>query len=429
MMCVKCTLHQHYFRIQLMQDTAMLCDKLGLCRFYKFIRFLYNVGVAVRDLTEDTQSGEYISLGEGVTAWIYRDKSANGVTTNGIAKHETSENGAEFETSGNGAEYETSGNGAAYETLGNGVEHEASGDGATNGVCHDKTTDKTDMKRTTVTSELNGTGYITPGVSRTSTEDTEGKKGDTVFVVLHGGGFVYGSPTSISHFSAHLSSEAHNDVIALQYPLAPENKYPSQLMYLVRALRMIRRDYSTVHVIGISAGANLALASSLVMRDLGDSALPDSLTLIGGPYSLNTNSRSYEEYGDGPKITKSMLGQYWSLYMRGDMTLCGQLGQHEMSGEVVHSLEDLVLTDAETSVYVTPLEAQSLSGLPRILINVAEHDILKSDSVMLYRKLKNEKCDVKIKIFPGPHIHLAGDSGWAKEIIVRQIQVWHSNTV
>jgi len=52
---------------------------------------------------------------------------------------------------------------------------------------------------------------------------------DVAILYLHGGGYVYGSPTSHRQMIAAISEAAHAPVLSLQYRLAPEHPFPAAL--------------------------------------------------------------------------------------------------------------------------------------------------------------------------------------------------------
>ncbi|KAH7012939.1 Alpha/Beta hydrolase protein [Ilyonectria destructans] len=82
---------------------------------------------------------------------------------------------------------------------------------------------------------------------------------------IHGGGFVSGSPSSVSSYllQLHLELRArglHSDVIAVEYDLAPEYPYPHALQQIVSAYEHIQAQCKPIVLVGDSAGGNLCLA-------------------------------------------------------------------------------------------------------------------------------------------------------------------------
>ena len=267
-----------------------------------------------------------------------------------------------------------------------------------------------------------GNGVV--GLEYKPQQQTPGATHKTVHIVLHGGGFIYGSPITVAKFCENLCNALGNDVIALKYPLAPEHIFPEPLIYVTEALTMFCNRYEKVHLVGVSAGANLALSASLLLKDLGDDHGPDSLTLIGGPYTFNTRSWSYKKNGDGPKLTKFMICQYWSLYLKGDQSKNRELYNNMLQlaqNQKATSLQGLHQQSTKYLAYCAPMDSNFIFCLPKTLLLVAEEDTLLNDSMILYRRLKNERSKVLLKLYPGPHIHLAEENYMIQQDVIRTI--------
>ena len=305
----------------MMQNTAMFSQKIGLCKFYEFIRFLYEKAVTVNK--------EYTTFGDGIIALECKPRKQK------------------------------------------------------------------------------------PGAPLA-----------TAHLLLHGGGFIYGSPMTVAKFSEHLCNSLGHDVIALKYPLAPEHIFPEPLVYVARAIKMFCNRYDTVHLVGVSAGANLALSACLLLADVGEKRRPHTLTLIGGPYSFNTGALSYRRNKDGPKLTKSMICQYWSLYIDGNQGKKQELFNkfQTILNQKASSFQEMYQLGTNYLAYCVPIDSNFILGLPKTLVLVAEEDILLSDSIALYRKLKNERSEALLKVYPGAHIHLAEENGIVEQDIIRTMR-------
>lgn len=92
---------------------------------------------------------------------------------------------------------------------------------------------------------------------------------NAVILFLHGGGYIGGSPKTHRSFSSWLGHEAQAPVFSLAYRLAPEHPYPAALDDAVRAARKLANDGTRLVIAGDSAGAGLALAAALRLRDEG----------------------------------------------------------------------------------------------------------------------------------------------------------------
>lgn len=102
-------------------------------------------------------------------------------------------------------------------------------------------------------------------------------------VFLHGGGWICGRKELYSGDLDFLCQRGHR-VFNLDYPLAPEHPHPLPLIALIQALAWIRHrhpELEAVHLMGTSAGGNLALMLGLLLaqRDLCDALDPSLRTL------------------------------------------------------------------------------------------------------------------------------------------------------
>jgi acetyl esterase len=76
-------------------------------------------------------------------------------------------------------------------------------------------------------------------------------------------------------------------------------------------------DVRRLAVGGDSAGANLAMASALRLRDIGKGNLLRALVINYGAFDPTYSYQSYENFGDGPYLLSSHeMTQFWSNYLR-----------------------------------------------------------------------------------------------------------------
>ena len=88
-------------------------------------------------------------------------------------------------------------------------------------------------------------------------------------VFVHGGGWISGSKGRFYHRPLLGLADAGHPVFSLNYPLAPESPHPGPLRSLLSALALLRRerDLAGVHLIGDSAGGNLAAMLGLALAN------------------------------------------------------------------------------------------------------------------------------------------------------------------
>lgn len=93
---------------------------------------------------------------------------------------------------------------------------------------------------------------------------------DVTLLYLHGGGYSF-YPRSYRAFIASITLAARSETFALDYPLAPEHRFPAQLDDAVQAYRWLINngtDPGKLIIAGDSAGGHLALGLLLTASDL-----------------------------------------------------------------------------------------------------------------------------------------------------------------
>ena len=191
-------------------------------------------------------------------------------------------------------------------------------------------------------------------------------------IYVHGGGWVLCDLDSHDGLCRRLALAGRTLVVAVDYGLAPENKFPAPLEDCLAAIRWLAAhgadwgvDPMRLAVAGDSAGANLALACCLALRDGGGPPLRCAL-LFYGVYGLDPDTPSIADYGDGSFLL-SASDMKW-------------FGDHYLGG-----------TGRAHDPLARPLLAE-LRGLPPLYLSAAEFDPLLDDSRRLAARL--EEADV-----------------------------------
>ena len=142
-----------------------------------------------------------------------------------------------------------------------------------------------------------------------------------LMVYAHGGGFMQGSIPSWDHFLRDLVRQSGVAALSVDYKLSPEVKFPVAFEEMVAMTRLAMRegagfgiDPSRIAVGGDSAGANLALAAALALRDAGETALKFQL-LLYGCFSTDCDSLSWQRFGQGAGLSQSQMRWIWETYL------------------------------------------------------------------------------------------------------------------
>ena len=149
----------------------------------------------------------------------------------------------------------------------------------------------------------------------------DGVERPPLLVYAHGGGFVQGSLPSWDAMLRELVRQSSVAALSVDYRLAPEHHFPVAFDEIVAMIRLAARegtdlgiDPTRLAVGGDSAGANLALAAALVLRNASESAL-GLMLLIYGCYSTDTESASWQAFGRGAGLSQTQMRWIWDTYL------------------------------------------------------------------------------------------------------------------
>ncbi len=150
------------------------------------------------------------------------------------------------------------------------------------------------------------------------------KRDDTAIILfVHGGGWINCDTVTHGAIMTDLAAMTGHEVIGPDYPLAPKNPYPDGLDMICDLALEIRADHPEARLIlaGDSAGANLALAAALRLRDEGHSTAISALLLWYGCYRKLFNTPSHLAYGGGEfGLRTENMEQCWDWYLGGHST-------------------------------------------------------------------------------------------------------------
>jgi acetyl esterase len=198
---------------------------------------------------------------------------------------------------------------------------------------------------------------------------------------IHGGGWVICSLDTHDGVCRRLANASGLRIASLDYRLAPEHPFPAPLDDCLAAARWLKThgamlgiDPQRIALAGDSAGANLALATMLALRDAGD-PLPRAAALIYGAYQYEFAGGSYDAFGGGEYI---------------------------LSAPTMRWFRDHYLPDPaqRRNPLAAPLLAD-LGGLPPLYVSAAELDPLRDDSEALACKLARAGVDFDYRLWRG----------------------------
>lgn len=137
---------------------------------------------------------------------------------------------------------------------------------------------------------------------------------------IHGGGWMLFSIDTHDRLMREYAARAGIVVIGIDYRLAPEHPFPAALEDCAKVMAWLRPnatslgiDPARVLVGGDSAGANLAVALCLTLRDIEES-LPAAMLLNYGAFSPE-HLPSYARYGGGEYLLGAAeMDWFWQNY-------------------------------------------------------------------------------------------------------------------
>ncbi|MBM4410332.1 MAG: alpha/beta hydrolase [Chloroflexi bacterium] len=202
-----------------------------------------------------------------------------------------------------------------------------------------------------------------------------------VLVWYHGGGWVVGSIEHDDPTARRLCVGAGVIVISVDYRLAPENPYPAAVddayATAVWAWQNAARyggDQTRIAIGGVSAGANLAAAVTLLSRERGGTAFRHQL-LVVPVTDCRMLTASYSQNADGYLLTRSSMEWFYDHYAPAGVD--------------------------RAHPSISPLFAESLADLPPADIHVAEFDPLRDEGEAYAAALEAAGVHVTLTRHPG----------------------------
>ncbi|MEO8058718.1 MAG: alpha/beta hydrolase [Burkholderiales bacterium] len=142
-----------------------------------------------------------------------------------------------------------------------------------------------------------------------------------VLVYYHGGGWVIGDLDTHDSLCRALCNESGCALVAVDYRLGPEHRFPAAVNDALAATRWVREqagelklDASRLAVGGDSAGGNLAAVVSIAARDSGD--LPIAFQLLIYPATdQHRTAPSHTTNGEGYLLTRDTMDYFTGHYI------------------------------------------------------------------------------------------------------------------
>lgn len=188
-------------------------------------------------------------------------------------------------------------------------------------------------------------------------------------VFFHGGGWLLGDLETHDALCRELANATECVVIAVDYRLAPEHRFPAGLEDCYAATRWVANNAETVGarpdrlaIAGDSAGGTLAVGVGLLARDRDGPEIDyQVLAYPATDYAFDTDS--YEENAQGYFLTRKDMERFWNGYLRSELD-----GRHP---------------------YASTLRTRNLDGLPPSFVLTSGFDPLRDDGLKLADRLSD----------------------------------------
>jgi acetyl esterase len=201
-----------------------------------------------------------------------------------------------------------------------------------------------------------------------------------VLLYLHGGGFVIGGLDTHDNLCRQLAHRSGGAVLALDYRLAPEHRFPTAVEDAWAAMcwlagegaLQLGLDGSRVAVAGDSAGGTLAATCAIHARDID---LPLALQLLITPgTTAHMDTASHKLFANGFLLDAANVAWFFDHYI-----------DH-------HHRRDWRFA---------PLEADDLEGVAPACVILAECDPLVDEGIAYADRLRMAQVPVELEVYRG----------------------------
>ncbi|MFL3021206.1 MAG: alpha/beta hydrolase [Candidatus Poriferisodalaceae bacterium] len=222
--------------------------------------------------------------------------------------------------------------------------------------------------------EVNGT-MVDAGGAPAELQVTQDAAKEKLIIYFHGGGYIGGSIASHRNLTGHLALQSRYSVLSVEYRLAPEHAHPAAVEDAVTSYQWaLANGYEPENIVlaGDSAGGGLTAACLIDLRDK-QLPLPAAAVLIS------------------PWLDMSLAGETMVTNDDNDSSISAI--------SMPRTRELFISEDQINDPLASPLEAD-LGGLPPLLIQVGDEEVLLSDSERFNEKAAASGVDVELRVWP-----------------------------
>lgn len=201
-------------------------------------------------------------------------------------------------------------------------------------------------------------------------------------IYLHGGGWTIFSIDTHDRLMREYAARANVVVIAVDYTLSPEVRFPRAIDETLTVVRWLQSDGQSIGVDanriavgGDSAGAAMTLSVAMLLRDAGEPNVVKAMLLNYGSFDAECDTDSYARYGEGGFMWgHGEMYAFWNNYL-GDAT-------------------------PRTHPLACPIHAD-VHGLPPAFLCIPECDVMFDEELEMAEKLRKSGVRTTSVIYPG----------------------------
>lgn len=215
--------------------------------------------------------------------------------------------------------------------------------------------------------------------ARVYANDAAGARAGLVY--FHGGGWVIGDLDTHDALCRALALASDAVVIAVDYRLAPEHRFPAAVedahtaaLWIAEHAAELGIDAHRLAVGGDSAGGGLATVVAMRCRDAGGPALAAQVLLYPVLDVSSFDTASYLDFAEGYGLTRTAMQWFAAHY------LGAQDGKHPEASALL---------------------AENVSGLPPSLVVTAEFDPLRDEGRVYADRMRAAGVAVTAVQYPG----------------------------
>ncbi len=215
------------------------------------------------------------------------------------------------------------------------------------------------------------------GIRAISVKPKNYQKSEKVIIYIHGGAFTFYPADVTLVSSVPLADATGLRIIAIDYTLAPHAKFNQITDEIIEFYQALLKEYKAENIAmyGDSAGGAIAASSILKMRDQGI-VMPNSLILWSAWLDVDEIGDTYFTLKDNDP----------NLVYNGFLEYCAEAYAPRAEWK---------------NPYVSPVYGDFSKDFPPTLIQVGGKEIFLSNSIRMYRNLKENNKEVELDVYEG----------------------------